>query len=151
MGYVAELRALVGHRPLLVVAAGVLVFDAGGRVLLHRHRDTGRWGIPGGALEPGETLEAAARRELREETGVQAGTPQAHAALVPRLAEVAACYRGLGRLSSFRPLAREEVDDPAYGHCTWHCYDSVAGGSGWIHSFAVTRNGRVAALELEPA
>jgi 8-oxo-dGTP pyrophosphatase MutT (NUDIX family) len=74
VGYVAELRALVGHRPLLVVAAGVLVFDAGGRVLLHRHRDSGRWGIPGGALEPGETLEAAARRELREETGLEAGT-----------------------------------------------------------------------------
>jgi 8-oxo-dGTP pyrophosphatase MutT (NUDIX family) len=72
MGYVAELRALVGPRPLLIASAGVLVVDGGGRILLQHRADDGLWGIPGGALEPGETFEDAARRELREETGLVA-------------------------------------------------------------------------------
>lgn len=73
MNYIAELRELVGHRPLVMVAAGVLALDRAGHLLLHRRTDTGLWGTPGGALEPGETLEETARRELREETGLEAG------------------------------------------------------------------------------
>jgi len=73
MDYVGELRGLVGHRPLLVVAAGVLVRDIAGGILLQRRTDDGSWGVPGGAMELGETLEQTARRELREETGLTAG------------------------------------------------------------------------------
>lgn len=72
MDYVRELPALVGHRPLIVAAPAVLVLDGGGRVLLQHRRD-GRWGLLGGALEPGETLEDAARRETREETTLELG------------------------------------------------------------------------------
>lgn len=58
----------------ILVAAGVLVRDqASGRVLLQLRGDDASWGLPGGGLEPGETLEQAARRELLEETGLQAG------------------------------------------------------------------------------
>lgn len=56
----------------VLVAAGVLVRSAE-RVLLQRRGDDGTWGPPGGALEPGETLEQAAHRELLEETGLVAG------------------------------------------------------------------------------
>lgn len=72
-GYVAALRALVGHRPLILVGANVIVEDPHGHVLLQRRSDSGTWGFPGGLMEPGETLEETARRELREETGLEAG------------------------------------------------------------------------------
>lgn len=54
-------------------AAGIL-FVSGGHVLLLKRSDSakdapGTWGFPGGGIEPGETPEAAARRELHEECG----------------------------------------------------------------------------------
>ncbi len=66
-------------------SAGILLFqrrDSGLLVLLAhpggpfwRNRDDGAWSIPKGELSPGETAEAAARREFAEETGM---TPQGH-------------------------------------------------------------------------
>jgi 8-oxo-dGTP diphosphatase len=46
----------------------------GDTILMVRHRTTEReyWTLPGGAIEPDETPEAAAVREVREETGLQA-------------------------------------------------------------------------------
>lgn len=46
------------------------VFDDDGRVLLSRRSDLNVWDLPGGRLDPGERLEEAAAREVREETGV---------------------------------------------------------------------------------
>jgi 8-oxo-dGTP diphosphatase len=57
------------------VAAGILR-DAEGRVLLAqrtRGEHAGRWEFPGGKAEPGESVEQALRRELREELGIDAG------------------------------------------------------------------------------
>jgi ADP-ribose pyrophosphatase YjhB (NUDIX family) len=52
--------------------AGAVVTDDDGRTLLIRHAGApDRWGTPGGGHEPGETLEATARREVREETGIE--------------------------------------------------------------------------------
>src|SRR5690348_16331207 len=64
------MRKFVGHRPLLLAAAGVVVVDELGRWLLQRRADDGLWGLIGGALELGESFEDAARRELYEESGL---------------------------------------------------------------------------------
>ena len=47
----------------------VIVARSGGRWVFCRHKNRRTWEIPGGHREPGETIEAAARRELWEETG----------------------------------------------------------------------------------
>jgi 8-oxo-dGTP pyrophosphatase MutT (NUDIX family) len=73
MDYVREIRAILGHRPLILVTAGVLVLNRAGHVLLCRSVDDGTWLPPGGCLEPGETTEEAARREVLEETGLTLG------------------------------------------------------------------------------
>jgi 8-oxo-dGTP diphosphatase len=57
-------------RPILGVGAVIIVDDA--VVLVRRAREPlrGRWSLPGGAVELGETLRAAVAREVREETGL---------------------------------------------------------------------------------
>ncbi|GHG80467.1 NUDIX domain-containing protein [Streptomyces griseocarneus] len=53
-----------------LMGAGVLIQHDDGRVLLVHHAKTGRWVIPGGKAEPGETPRQCAVREAREETGL---------------------------------------------------------------------------------
>jgi 8-oxo-dGTP diphosphatase len=62
-------------RPAVTVDVIVATRQRPPRLLLIRRRHepfAGRWAIPGGFVDPDEPLEAAARRELEEETGVRA-------------------------------------------------------------------------------
>ncbi|WP_129726183.1 NUDIX hydrolase [Ectobacillus funiculus] len=73
MNYIQELRSAVGTRPLILTAAGVILLDTEGRILLQHRTDTNDWGLPGGFMEIGETIEDTARREIFEETGLTVG------------------------------------------------------------------------------
>jgi 8-oxo-dGTP pyrophosphatase MutT (NUDIX family) len=68
--YIIEIRKLIGHRPLVNCGAAVLLIDDAERLLLHHRTDNGAWGLPGGTLEPGESLAETAKRETREEVGL---------------------------------------------------------------------------------
>jgi len=71
VGYVDEIRKLVGHRPLLLTGAVVIIVDSVGRILLQqRTYPSGTWGLPGGLMELGESTEETAEREVYEETGL---------------------------------------------------------------------------------
>lgn len=74
MGYIEELRALVGKRPLIFAGSVVVISDEKGRILLQQRRHPeGAWGLPGGLMELGESTEEVARREVLEETGLTVG------------------------------------------------------------------------------
>ncbi len=54
----------------VVQVASIAVFNEDGRLLFGKRNDNGKWTLPGGHLEDGETPHAGALRELKEETGI---------------------------------------------------------------------------------
>lgn len=72
MSYISQIRQKIGHDLLIYMGAGVIVTQDG-KILLQQRKDNGAWALHAGGIEPGEELEATARRELKEETGLIAG------------------------------------------------------------------------------
>lgn len=65
---IQTLLKLMLRRPILGTSIIPILPD--GQVVLVRRRDNGLWGFPGGIVDWGEDILAAAQRELREETGL---------------------------------------------------------------------------------
>lgn len=55
----------------ILPAVAAIIFDQQGRILLQKRRDVGQWGLLGGHVEYGETVEQAIHREIREETNLR--------------------------------------------------------------------------------
>jgi 8-oxo-dGTP pyrophosphatase MutT (NUDIX family) len=61
----------IGRTALLKLGASALILnDTGDHILLTRRIDNGRWCLPGGAMDPGESIEECCIREVWEETGL---------------------------------------------------------------------------------
>jgi ADP-ribose pyrophosphatase YjhB (NUDIX family) len=65
------LRAPLFSRPTPLAVGDAAVIDESGRIPLVRRADNGKWAMPGGALEVGETPAEGVARETLEETGIQ--------------------------------------------------------------------------------
>lgn len=72
-GYIHALRKHVGHAPLITIGVGTIIENDKGEILLQKRKDNGKWGIVGGGMEIGESFEETARREAREEAGIELG------------------------------------------------------------------------------
>lgn len=70
MGYIMDLRKIVGHQTLLMPAAGVVIGDGLGNVLLQQRKDDKTWANHGGSIELDEKVEDALVREVKEELGI---------------------------------------------------------------------------------
>ncbi|MGL4107577.1 NUDIX hydrolase [Clostridium sp. LP20] len=71
MDYIKYLRGYVGHKPVILNGTSVIILDSRNRVLLQKRTYPQRnWGLPGGIMEMGESMEETGIREVFEETGL---------------------------------------------------------------------------------
>ena len=70
MNYIQSIRKKVGKDKIILnFTCGIL--SQSGKILLQKRADKGTWGLPGGAIELGESAVEALVREFYEETGVK--------------------------------------------------------------------------------
>ncbi|MGB1287950.1 MAG: NUDIX domain-containing protein, partial [Aggregatilineales bacterium] len=69
--YVQELRRKIGTDLLMMPGVAGVIQNEAGQILLGRRSDNGLWGLPGGAMNPGEEPVEALMREVMEECNVQ--------------------------------------------------------------------------------
>lgn len=72
--YIKTLRQKVGHKPIILNFAGGILANDQNEILLQKRSDFNAWGLPGGALEFGESAQEACVREFLEETGLKVRT-----------------------------------------------------------------------------
>lgn len=68
--FLAELRARIGHAPVLLPGVSAVVRNDQGHILCLRRSDTGEWSLPSGICEPGEEPARTIAREVWEEAGI---------------------------------------------------------------------------------
>lgn len=65
-----RIRSKIGHASFIQPAARIIIENSKKEILFIERTDNGKLGLPAGALEEGETIEACIQREVAEETGL---------------------------------------------------------------------------------
>ena len=74
MGYIEELRAIIGQRRVILNGCIAFIENTQGQILMQQRKyPYGKWGLPGGLMELGESTEETVKREVLEETGLKLG------------------------------------------------------------------------------
>ena len=74
MGYIEDLRSIIGHKRIILNGCIVFIKNPHGQFLMQQRKyPFGKWGLPGGLMELGESTEETVRREVFEETGLRLG------------------------------------------------------------------------------
>lgn len=68
--YIKRIRKLIGHEPMLIPHAVVILLDKDNKILFEVRADDGYLDFPGGSVDMGEEVKETAKRELYEETGL---------------------------------------------------------------------------------
>ncbi len=69
--YIHKIRSKLGSEKFIHPAARIIVENAQNQILIIERTDNGKLGLPAGAFEEGETIEACIIREVYEETGIR--------------------------------------------------------------------------------
>ena len=59
----------VDEQTYVKAGVGLILLNDKGQILFEKRRDCGMWGLPGGKIDAGESIEQTAIREAKEETG----------------------------------------------------------------------------------
>ncbi|MBQ2958007.1 MAG: NUDIX domain-containing protein [Clostridia bacterium] len=127
MGYIENLRAKIGHDCVILPGSAVIIRNKEGRVLMQQRKyPHGRWALPGGLMELGESAEETARREIMEETGLSLGAltllgvysgkgylceaANGDQWYVVTITYIAESYEGIPRVNDDESLAFEWID-----------------------------------------
>jgi len=111
---IEPLRAPVFSRPTPAVGGDAAVIDDKGQILLIRRADNGKWAMPGGAFEVGETPAEGVVREALEETGVHCRVPSLVGVFDSRFCGTTSRHHLYQFVFLCEPSSQEGIEPPSH-------------------------------------
>lgn len=123
-------------QPTFTVSAAGIITNDRGEVLLLNHflRPASGWGLPGGFMKTGEQPEAALRRELLEETGVELSDV--------RLVQVRTLHRHIEVIFTAKAVGEPAVRSREIIELGWFEADKMPGETGADRQFVLSQRDR---------